>query len=358
MTIAGPVVETEEAREMREAYNKKYGHNSTQQPHESEEDYMSLPCSAGVVWVNLTELEEQENKAVAEERPAVPVRRRSFLSGSGGAASSSSAATPPLDRQATTALEGERALGFSGAALIARLLRMRLKWGGSDGAGVGRRNRRNSQQRDDASGGAKDAAGRQLAKAKDEEAVALELLNFVVEPAYGAEEAKASATQAAIIRQTYVTQELQVRAMWRVTHGNAPGLKAEIAKLHATERAKLAFRQFELDQAARRSRWKKPIAEAAEAAEADAQQHTKQPPPPPQQQQPPPQQQQQASHGGASSQHPSRAAAGAAGEGHASQAARAASPIAVDAARQDGGRGFLGFSLFNPRRPSPRSAKV
>ena len=117
MTIAGPVVETEEAREMREAYNKKYGHNSTQQPHESEEDYMSLPCSAGVVWVNLTELEEQENKAVAEERPAVPVRRRSFLSGSGGAAATRGSRT---SRGSASAAGARRGATFVGSVFSSR----------------------------------------------------------------------------------------------------------------------------------------------------------------------------------------------------------------------------------------------
>ena len=36
-----------------------------------------------------------------------------------------------------------------------------------------------------------------------------------------------------------------MKQMWRVVMGNAPGLKAEIAKLHATEQAKLALREFE-----------------------------------------------------------------------------------------------------------------
>jgi hypothetical protein len=51
-----------------------------------------------------------------------------------------------------------------------------------------------------------------------------------------------------------MAQELQVRQMWRVVMGNAPGLKAEIAKLHATERAKLALRDFETGER-RRARW-------------------------------------------------------------------------------------------------------
>lgn len=40
-----------------------------------------------------------------------------------------------------------------------------------------------------------------------------------------------------------------MRQMWKVAMGNAPGLKAEIAKLHATEQAKLALREFELNLA-------------------------------------------------------------------------------------------------------------
>lgn len=70
-----------------------------------------------------------------------------------------------------------------------------------------------------------------------------------------------------------------MRQMWRVVMGDAPGLKAEIAKLHATERAKLALRDFERGERPRQ-RWmddrsptvilsrpaESPAAEAAAAA--------------------------------------------------------------------------------------------
>lgn len=49
--------------------------------------------------------------------------------------------------------------------------------------------------------------------------------------------------------QDQVTKEQETRLMWRVVMGNAPGLKAEIAKLHATEQARLALKEWERGRA-------------------------------------------------------------------------------------------------------------
>jgi hypothetical protein len=49
--------------------------------------------------------------------------------------------------------------------------------------------------------------------------------------------------------------------------GNAPGLKAEIAKLHATERAKLALRDFERLERRRSHRQERQSAEGPSAAD-------------------------------------------------------------------------------------------
>ena len=73
-----------------------------------------------------------------------------------------------------------------------------------------------------------------------------ELINFELKPIKGAESAKAAATQSAQFRERSIVAEAHVRQMWKVTMGNTPGLKAEIAKLHATEQAKLAYREWEL----------------------------------------------------------------------------------------------------------------
>lgn len=52
-----------------------------------------------------------------------------------------------------------------------------------------------------------------------------------------------------------------MRQMWKVVMGNAPGLKAEIAKLHATEQAKLALREYELNLAHKTSAPRRPSSE-------------------------------------------------------------------------------------------------
>ena len=139
----------------------------------------------------------------------MPVGRRSF-SLSGGAASSSSAACCHWIPTATTALEGERALGFSGAALIARLPRMRLNGEAATepasadatdttpSKGTTRRQRQGRCWPAAGQGKGRGGGGARAAQLRRRARLSLE--------------AKASATQAAIIRQTYVTQELQVRA--------------------------------------------------------------------------------------------------------------------------------------------------
>ena len=45
--------------------------------------------------------------------------------------------------------------------------------------------------------------------------------------------------------------ETQVKQMWRVMMGSAPGLKAEVAKMRATEQAKRCFELFEQDWASK-----------------------------------------------------------------------------------------------------------
>ena len=125
---------------------------------------------------------------------------------------------------------------------------------------LGRRARVRSGSREtvdieiDGHGGSGHAGHRTGFDSDNEEAeVADTLLRYELAPKRRAEDAKAAATRSAQIREEYVAQEMQVRQMWRIVMGNAPGLKAEIAKLHATERAKLVLREFENQERAHRS---------------------------------------------------------------------------------------------------------
>ena len=52
-----------------------------------------------------------------------------------------------------------------------------------------------------------------------------------------------------------VEAELQVQQMWRQMMGNMPGVAAEIAKLHATEQARMRLRQYEEEEA--RKKWRR-----------------------------------------------------------------------------------------------------
>ena len=70
--------------------------------------------------------------------------------------------------------------------------------------------------------------------------------------AVSSQDAKTSASTSAKMLESLVSQEMQVRQMWRVEMGSIPGLKAEIAKLHATERAKRAATSYETEAANKR----------------------------------------------------------------------------------------------------------
>lgn len=340
MTGSAVVSETDEARELREAYNARNGGHTMQSAGSgaSDSDYIALVCPPGVVWVNLKELEEQERQQV----PVVPttspvVRRLSALVGAGAPAGSG----PHLQRQSSSlngggqSGAGGRGLHFSGA-LIAHLPRVRRVWGQRVGDDAGGRRRRSySRKGGEAEPGSSTGAdGSMLANGAqskaNEELVALELLQHAIEPKTSAEDAKAAATHSAMIRESYVAHELQVRQMWRVVMGNAPGLKAEIAKLHATERAKLALRQFELDAAARRNiNW----------------QATRRPDSP--QQASPPADRRPSPQG-----YQTLAVSAQAVESSSSRHALGSKPSARGSSRdtQPEGRGGL-FGWFNPRRP-------
>ena len=61
----------------------------------------------------------------------------------------------------------------------------------------------------------------------------------------GGEVAKAVATRNAKDHEDRVLAELRLTHMWKVMMGNAPGLPAEIAKLHATQQAKLRYQEYD-----------------------------------------------------------------------------------------------------------------
>ena len=272
--------ETAEAREARVFHNMK-----SLQTTSDENNDIAFPCPAGVVWVDLSELNKKEHTEESASGGDRPTRRSSS------------------DRFASTGLQQHERRGsllgklpeawhphgsgfhdFSTSALIARMRSKRPvrrqssrsdemtpsarsssagQAAGSTSSKKGRRRRRSSgvgfaegAEADLAGASSQEVGGagpKGSGSKRGEDLVALDLLQFVIEPKMGAEDAKAAATRSAQIRESYVAQELQVRQMWRVAMGNAPGLKAEIAKLHATERAKLALREFELGERHRRS---------------------------------------------------------------------------------------------------------
>lgn len=253
--------ESDESREAREAYNRR---SLSPSAHPDEDDRIEFPCTAGIVLVDLNELNKQDNGSGA------PLRRSSFAAvmEPRGVRSRQLSLSEQWLADTVTA-QSRPKLGFAQVArLVAVPLRLaRAAAGGDDEPGIfGRKWRRRStgdaarSEGGEASAASASAQERErvasmggASKAADDEVIALELLQYVIEPKQGAEEAKSSATRSAQMRESYVTQELQVRQMWRVEMGNAPGLKAEIAKLHATERAKLALREFELGEKRRRS---------------------------------------------------------------------------------------------------------
>ena len=62
---------------------------------------------------------------------------------------------------------------------------------------------------------------------------------------------QARATRSAKMHEERYMAETQVKQMWRVMMGAAPGLKAEVAKMRATEQAKRCFELFEQDWASK-----------------------------------------------------------------------------------------------------------
>ena len=203
--------ETDEAREVRERYNRQ-AKNFVAQPVSEDANHVNLPCAAGVAWVDVSIEEKSKDSVSASPDPTFNRGRRISFRMNAGA-----------DENKDSSVLGQVATSVLG-------------WG-----------RWKKKATDDSFSEASQVVGRRSTRA-EEEAVALQLLQYVIDPQAGAEEAKATATRSAQIRESYVAQEIQTRQMWRVVMGNAPGLKAEIAKLHATERAKLALREFELQQ--------------------------------------------------------------------------------------------------------------
>ena len=248
--------ETDEARAIRDSYNAKNG--STMPSADAQ--HLFLPCPAGVIWVDLTEFGGGD-------------------AGSGGAHQSflSSVAPAVADTRGGSGAERRLSIRTShanwekarfGTTMMTKLSAMRRDMMQGDGGTGGRpgtrflgRRRRSNPSQDSTSsssdsvpelaskgilaGSDGDGRVRSAEPILEEEEMMIELLNFQLPPQRGAEEAKANATLSAKRCESNVEQEMAVRQMWRIAMGNAPGLKAEIAKLHATERAKLAMREYE-----------------------------------------------------------------------------------------------------------------
>lgn len=69
---------------------------------------------------------------------------------------------------------------------------------------------------------------------------------------HSAEAFKARAGSAAKATEDRVAAEMRVQAMWRLRFRDAPGVEAEIAKMHATATAKAIFAAWEAEQMAQR----------------------------------------------------------------------------------------------------------
>ena len=69
---------------------------------------------------------------------------------------------------------------------------------------------------------------------------------------HSAEAFKARAGSAAKATEDRVAAEMRVQAMWRLRFRDAPGVEAEIAKMHATATAKAIFAAWEAEQTAQR----------------------------------------------------------------------------------------------------------
>jgi hypothetical protein len=224
--------ETEEAREIRERYNMLHGGllGAAAISNSIDNNHIALPCAAGVVWVDLSEF--GDNSTSDDASPQPPVR-----SEQGGEAdlfeqheqAGSSSTSPGTGRRARFAWFGKEARNPSernsvrrasptSDSLIGLKRQQTVSFLGR------RRQRQDSRDAPDRYGGAHGARASGLYEANEEE-VALELLNFELKPQVGAEEAKAAATRSAQVRESAVELETQVRQMWRVVMGTAPGLK-------------------------------------------------------------------------------------------------------------------------------------
>jgi len=251
--------ETEEARDAREEYNKRTSFkngsssfSSNNQGSSDGKDLIAFPCPAGVVFVDLAD--------VLDEKSRDSVVGSMVLD----SAETSTPLTPPGNSVPTLQTAGESGGGrgspslFRGSSFKTRgSPKSRDR---SPSAGRFRpsimplsRRRRNGSAHSDNSDTTAMSDADDVMKTTGlgldpwDAKMTIELINFELPPKHGAEDAKLAATNSAVMREEWVTQEQQVRQMWKIAMGNAPGLKAEIAKLHATEQAKSALREFELN---------------------------------------------------------------------------------------------------------------
>lgn len=252
--------ETDESREIREEYNRRHAGASNAVAATSG-DFISLPCPAGVVWVDLSEMAKegsssdtfnktlkQHNKRASDGNIQFRItdRRRS--------GQLSSTPDNSFIRNSTAAVASAGAgvgglLQRMGVRRTAAQLPLPSAAEGKGGMqrqhtvffGAGRRKREGSGTGSDGNFDAGSQSSHDADDAREravsEETVAIELLNFRLPPKQGAEEAKLAATRSAQLREEYVAQEMQVRQMWRIAMGNAPGLKVctnpAIARLRA-----------------------------------------------------------------------------------------------------------------------------
>ena len=264
--VAHDCYETDEARDIRESYNARnatgvFGEGFSSTAESRSQNLATMPCPAGVAQVDLEKVQELQ-KNIRDGSP-------------GGTRHSEATNEASVIRKQANFAGGEKSLagrvrskwrnGTKGILSEKRVVR-RLGGGlrrspklddlaeptgglhSRERSMLGRRRRQKSGESD---GGESDDT--ESRKQRDEDiltaAVAAELLQLELPPRRAAEEAKAAATRSAQNCADQVTREQETRVFWRVAMGNAPGLKAELAKLHATEQARLALKEFEIARA-------------------------------------------------------------------------------------------------------------
>ncbi len=249
-------VETAEARALRERHNALGMSVSAGHQAPPAHDFIEMPTPAGSAYLDLADASELNDANVQHLVNGAPHEERrqstspsNFAAGLRDSFSKLSAARKNSELSFESSGSGNLRSSQHGGLGMVRSMFGHVLGGRLLGHALPGRGARPSFSHSE---GSRDASGPSRtgveAEDADLETLTIELLAEIGDRPddLGAEQAKLLATRTAQLRELVVTREMQVRKKWRESMGTAPGIKAEIAKLHATERAKLAAREFEL----------------------------------------------------------------------------------------------------------------